>query len=205
MEQTRFNRSPRGLLKPAGFCLCFLLAAACVIGWIPTWRTIAGVRYNFGTYLAPGAPGGDGQWWMYKSQSISLTSIGGIAYVQHTEYPSLAPTREGLQGWESTRGWETMAMSAEPNDAIWWRFHSASDWSLLGVGFTKGGRQGETVHLVSIPYWLILAGIIGPWALAANRRRRRKARIRAGRCPACNYNLAGLEPGAARPECGRES
>jgi hypothetical protein len=64
---------------------------------------------------------------------------------------------------------------------------------------------------VTVPYWLpIVVSSVAPglmllsFARRLHRRRRETARIRAGRCSKCDYDLRGLD-GSMCPECGSPS
>jgi hypothetical protein len=90
----------------------------------------------------------------------------------------------------------------------------AADWRTQtlprGSGFTSRPRfaslasRAATDHLVMLPHWLLaLAAAAVPVAWDMRRwtwLRRRRGRERAGRCPACGYDLRA-SPGRC-PECG---
>lgn len=56
--------------------------------------------------------------------------------------------------------------------------------------------------LYYFPLWLPAAAALAPFAVAWPSEARAHRRIRAGRCPRCGYDRAGLALGATCPECG---
>jgi hypothetical protein len=99
----------------------------------------------------------------------------------------------GAVGWEwHSRGtlpafanrWGPFILDRNDDPVAWW-FESMSG---------PGGQVGT----VGIPLWMPLAAMIAAGAWLAFQHRRRS-----GHCPKCDYDLAGLEPGAPCPECGR--
>jgi len=58
---------------------------------------------------------------------------------------------------------------------------------------------GETMMMVAVPLWMPFLACAAPSALMWDRWRRRK---KAGCCPNCGYDLAGLLSQSKCPECG---
>jgi hypothetical protein len=80
-------------------------------------------------------------------------------------------------------GWQSERIGGSP----WFEYFKfpAGDWCLC------------------VTLWLPAAGFLAASAVAALLHRR--GRIVAGRCGGCGYDLAGLAPSAACPECGAEA
>lgn len=91
-------------------------------------------------------------------------------------------------------------------------------WNDNDVHVEDGGLvlflyDGQTAFLPTrlrwhgVLFWLLLLSLIGNtiWIAARSPYRWfvRRRRLRAGRCTACGYSLAGLPPGAPCPECGQ--
>jgi hypothetical protein len=66
--------------------------------------------------------------------------------------------------------------------------------------------SGYRVLSIGVPLWLCALASGVPAAFAWRRHRRRRRRERAGSCPRCGYDLAGIQPGDGGrircPECG---
>ena len=61
---------------------------------------------------------------------------------------------------------------------------------------------GATMWRVHLPLWMPLIVTAVPAAFAIRGEVRRRRAIRRSSCRKCGYSRAGLEPGAACPECG---
>jgi hypothetical protein len=106
----------------------------------------------------------------------------------------VALTRHDLSG----RGYPAMPWSwtSEP--------HGRDDqdlpgWNHLRFGWERRPRGG----ILFVPHWAVAvgAGILPAWRVVGVTRRRRAAvRARAGRCPACGYDLRATPDRC--PECG---
>ena len=77
-----------------------------------------------------------------------------------------------------------------------------------GLGFKYGlsvYRAGGFIfgRNVLIPFWFLIAlfSVVPAFTVATRNRRLRMARIQAGRCGACDYDLTGNTSGVC-PECG---
>ncbi len=175
---------------------------ACIAGWVLTHRRLVGIERRHGTYIEPRSNGGDEDWWTYRSRTEGVASLGGVFYVRTSEYRSLAHARAELGGWEGSAGWQIQNMVVAPGEGRWLRWRGLNDFSLLGLGYYAGSRQGETSHSVFVPYWLLISAASGAWVwlwLPGYRRRRREE---AGRCIGCGYSRAGLAQAEPCPECG---
>ena len=74
----------------------------------------------------------------------------------------------------------------------------------LGFAYLKGDVNGASYWIVEVPYWLIVGlTTILPLRLWMQHRRR-KARVRAGQCLGCGYDLRAT-PNGRCPECGMEA
>jgi hypothetical protein len=180
--------------------LCLAAAA-----WILSRFWMVQVQYEFGTTVAPGAPHGEPDMWTFRARRIFANSFGGTLKLGHSEYRSLAPTRDGLLNWASYGGWSTMRLagvSVKPDDRAPIYFESTSEFSFLGLGVHSAMRGGEESRLVSIPYW-IPAIVLVSVALACMRPgHQRRFRARRGLCVRCGYDLAGGTQQC--PECGHD-
>ena len=89
-------------------------------------------------------------------------------------------------------GWYAVRYDASPAIRVWW----------LNAWDSSGGTRVLPFTGMLVPLWmpasLTLLATLGAWRLDA----RARHRARAGRCAQCNYDRAGLAPGAACPECG---
>jgi hypothetical protein len=114
----------------------------------------------------------DGVWWWGRGE---VSVYAGLIWVQ---YDTRQPPPYGLGS-----GWKVRAYVP---DFRWW-FGS----------YTLG--SGQTVY---VPLWpvcmLAISASVIAWRLDTLARRR----ARAGFCPKCDYNRAGLAPNAVCPECG---
>jgi hypothetical protein len=70
-------------------------------------------------------------------------------------------------------------------------------WNTLGFKSYRGATHSS----LGFPYWSAALLAVAPWAIRLDRRARRRRLERAGRCPACGYDLRA-SPGRC-PECGR--
>ena len=89
---------------------------------------------------------------------------------------------------------------------LWWGFGARGLYTFNFEWSQNGQPANHPPHLVKFPVWIVPAVptlLIGTPLLVRGHRRRRRAReaVRAGRtpCPACGYDVTGLE---ICPECG---
>ena len=87
-------------------------------------------------------------------------------------------------------------------------FHSASPW-IFNIGKHPFGQKGyEWSFALSrngwfIPLWCPFLLLLVPTTIVWRLDLLASRRARAGRCPTCNYDRAGLPPGSPCPECGK--
>jgi len=91
-------------------------------------------------------------------------------------------------------GWYDLYVGVLERDALGWRW--LPQWDVIGTGESLIQRVAVPLHIMSA----ILA-LPAAWLFYRDRRSVRWART--GNCPRCGYDLSGLPPGAACPECGK--
>jgi len=121
------------------------------------------------------------------------------AYLLESEHWTAADVRAtgGATRWaEFRRPWPGGAPWTWCLDASW--HHAGVRAEILGAPFSPW--QPDSLAVAG--WWpVLIAGLGVLWLWQGERRSRRRAR--AGACPSCGYDLAGLTPGSACPECGR--
>ena len=95
-------------------------------------------------------------------------------------------------GGDVSRGWSVRTLAGLPK----------GDWSWLPYSGTRNAIEG-TYLWVAVPLCMPLALFVLPTAWLFHRDRRHVSWAAAGRCVRCGYDLSGLPPGAACPECGK--
>ena len=134
--------------------------------------------------------------------SHTLWSTRGNLALQRWEPPADLPVHVSKRGWSS---WHGPAGENDPTPYL----ASRGTHRLLGVTYfdytwtgTSSPFAGVRERGVLVPYWLVLAvfGALPAVRWLTTRRRRRAARLAAGLCMNCGYDLRA-SPGRC-PECG---
>ena len=89
-------------------------------------------------------------------------------------------------GWVADKGWHSNEVSY-PGRVKWWFNYAKSPDDVYG----------------SMPLWVPVALTSAATAFACRLEVLARRRAMTGKCNACGYNLAGLSPAAACPECGK--
>lgn len=130
---------------------------------------------------------------------IDIAARSGVAFLAFTRArpswfpPSLplpaAPPPWSAAVYDSSRG--------DGQEWRWWRWH-AKKWPESPPGFSSGGELAGTAVTLEFPLWCPAVLSLGAsvWAYADWRSRRGPAK-----CSSCRYDLSGLPPGSACPEC----
>ncbi len=95
------------------------------------------------------------------------------------------------------------SLKYQPEVSWRWRWRRWADRPMVFFRPYWAAPDMNLDWIVSIPLWIpgvLSAAVLVPPVLRTARRRRR---FKAGRCPRCGYDLAGLAPAAVCPECGR--
>jgi hypothetical protein len=101
--------------------------------------------------------------------------------------------------------WSVDAWTNQPQDVIpvhdpAERWRASAYRSLMGFGYSQGGRHGERSLSFFVPHWALAAlaaSVPSLWWLG---RRRRRISQRDGLCPTCGYDLRATPDRC--PECG---
>lgn len=187
------------------FFLPVLLLAFAML-WVTTYRRSIAIDYRFGSYLAPGAPGGEAAWWTYRARTLGATSFHGRVVLRFSEYRSLAPTREELLGWSDHSGWSSRVVDGvSPGSGPLMSWNGITDFDVLGLGLTGDSRQGEESRALGLPYWFLCLGTTGLWLFLWIPYRRQTVRRARGQCPSCGYSRSGLADADPCPECGNQA
>ena len=88
----------------------------------------------------------------------------------------------------------------EENDDFYDEADGSARWHRFGLAWSDRQARLPSFTLVEVPTGFVLAASATPLALMAGRRWRDRRRRRAGRCPACGYDLRASP--ARCPECG---
>jgi hypothetical protein len=72
-------------------------------------------------------------------------------------------------------------------------------WSFAGFALVRFDFRGMRFRELRVPFWLVV--LVTGTAPAVHLWRKRRARMAAGRCVSCGYNLTGNVSGVC-PECG---
>ena len=120
--------------------------------------------------------GASGWWWVQ-------------AYASNGWVGSVFAGRLAIGTYALPVPWTTsirMAAVSKPPEFFWW--------------FDLESYSGD--GYIEIPLWAIAAPLAGITAIAWRLDTLARRRARAGLCPKCRYDRAGLAPGAVCPECG---
>jgi hypothetical protein len=116
--------------------------------------------------------------------------------------PGRLYVRLSTGNWINGGGFGHAARPSEPIDHAF-RWEAYTDWNAVGIGYRHEPFMAATAsesHEVSLPLaYLLLPCAAAPAAFVALRVRTRTRR-RAGRCPACGYDLRATPDRC--PECG---
>lgn len=185
-QYTRFRAGPTKLMRQKLFTSVAawsltLCAAATVALWVRS-------RWHFDqVYLFPNPQ----RWW-------AITSAEGRVWVQHT--------RASAPYWTGRRTEFTSA-----NLAQFYYSKGPFQWRAAGFGYGRSvfpaaaiGTTTLTAHVFQVPHAFlaaVFAAAPAAWLRGALRRRAQRARVAAGRCAACGYDLHANTSGVC-PECG---
>ncbi|HEY7118297.1 MAG TPA: hypothetical protein VH475_17040 [Tepidisphaeraceae bacterium] len=136
--------------------------------------------------------------------SDTLWSANGFISLRHWEPPANSRVQVRARGWFYGHG---PAAQDDPSRFL----YSRDSRRLLGVTYfdytwmrPRGPFDGVRERALLVPYWLLLVVFGAPAVirLLSRGHRRRAARVAAGLCPACGYDLRATPQRC--PECGHE-
>jgi hypothetical protein len=158
--------------------LSLLLCLAVVALWVRSYTTTSFLGW-----------GSDSAW-------VGVLSMRGVLRLERGTYASVE------RGW-SRRSYPT------PRGGLWHeimaRDRRGGPLRRLGIACARVDYHGDgrmVRRAVYLPHWLAAAALLAAPAARLTPLLRARRRRRAGRCPACGYDLTANTSGVC-PECGR--
>ena len=165
----------------AASVVSLLVCGASLALWVRSFSSAEGMEHNR-RWIE------DGQVrWRVISVHSSTRSIFLGMVSQHT------PAQSGDQRWE----WRLIKYRrplTTPTDSAFWKRRIGVDWAHY--------NNGMSLYVIAIPHPLLAAITFVPAIVIVKQVRaaRRRARLKAGRCPTCGYDLRATTQRC--PECG---
>ena len=146
--------------------------------------------------------------WSIDVVTLAASADQGELVLRRSLYQSLQdhePKADEVAAFGKEDGWkyvETSAANVKPDTSDKRFFNTIGNWRFAGLGVYESAGGASTHKTIEAPLWLLAAVSALPGLLIAMRWRKRRRRVRLGRCAHCGYDVSKAM--LVCPECGRD-